>query len=283
MIKRKVTLAVFAALLILGSVTSTAYAEISVYGGLERFNWREYDSSGRELLEESGYRLVTGFESVAEGESGILLDYEGRFYGSSVDYDGETQDSVPLDSKTSYAGLLAEYKPHLRLQPARFEGSYIDITSALGVDYWIRLLHDGTDRIGRSVSGYIEEYLIMYVRLGLERRPRTVLKNWYAGAGIKYPVYTYEKAYLSRIGYDGDPVLRPDPDYSLYVKAGYRFSGKYSFSFYYDGYNFRKSPTVRARRSGVQFLVHQPESLQYTLGFMLNYHFRKKTAVSSAR
>ena len=277
MFKRRFTLAVFAALLMPGLSSVPASAEISVYGGMERFNWREFDASGAKLLEESGYRLFTGMESVAEGDAGLLLDYEGRIYGNDVDYDGQTQDGVPLNSRTSYFGILAEIKPHYRTQPARFKGSYLDITSALGVDYWMRVLRDGADQLGRSVSGYREEYLIMYVRLGLERRPRAPVRDWHAGVGIKYPVYTFEKAYLSRAGYDRDPVLRPGQDYSLYAKAGYRFDEKWSFSFYYDSYNFRKSPAVPALKGGVQYMVRQPESLQYTVGLMLNYHFPFKS------
>ena len=147
MFKRRFTLAVFAALLTPGLPSVPASAEISVYGGMERFNWREFDASGAKLLEESGYRLFTGMESVAEGDAGLLLDYEGRIYGNNVDYDGQTQDGVPLNSRTSYFGLLAEIKPHYRMQPARFKGSYLDITSALGVDYWMWVLRDGADQL----------------------------------------------------------------------------------------------------------------------------------------
>lgn len=276
MYKRRSTLAVIAAFLMTRILLPSAYAEISVYGGVEQFNWKEYGTSGAKLLEESGYRPFAGMESVADGGAGLLLDYEGRIYGNDVVYDGQTQGGVPLISKTGYVGMLAELKPHFRMRPARLDGNYIDITSALGIDYWIRILRDGTDKTGNPVSGYREEYLIMYVRLGLERRPRKPVRDWHAGAGIKYPVYTFEKAYLSRAGYDRDPVLRPDPDFSLYAKAGYRFSGKWSFSFFYDSYNFRKSPDVPAEKSAIRYLVHQPESLQYTLGLMLNYHFQSK-------
>lgn len=276
MIKREFTRILLAALFASCFASVPASAEISVYGGLEQFNWREFDVSGTELLEESGYRLFTGFETQPEGGSGFLLNYEGRIYGSAVDYDGQTQDGVPLNSTTGYAGVLAEVKPRFRFQPAKLDGNYLDITSALGFDYWIRVLRDGTDQTGRSVSGFTEEYLIMYLRLGLERRPSRPVKNWYAGFGIKYPFHTYEKAYISRTGFDRDTVLRPDPDYSLYAKFGYRFSEKWSFSFYYDSYNFRRSPSVPANKGNVKFLVSQPESLQYTLGFMFGYHFSLK-------
>ena len=277
MIKRKITFLVFTPLFTAVLLTSTAYAELSVYGGLERFNWREYDAAGVELLQENGYRLVTGIVKVAEGDAGLLLDYEGRLYGNEVDYDGETQDGVPLKTTTGYAGFLAELKPRFRFQPASLDGNYLDITTAFGIENWVRVLHNGTDQIGRSISGYTEEYLIMYVRLGLERRPRSEVRHWHGGAGIKYPFYTYEKAYLSHAGFDRDVILRPDPDISLYAKGGYRFSEKWSFSLYYDSYNFKQSPTVPAASGGTQFLVRQPESLQYTIGFILNYHFGSKS------
>jgi len=284
MIKRQFTFAVIAALLKLGLLCVPVSAGMSVYGGMERFNWREFDASGAQLLEESGYRPFAGMKRVAEGDAGLLLDYEGRIYGNDVGYDGQTQSGVPLNSKTGYFGMLAEIKPHIRTRPARLKGNYLDITSALGVDYWIRVLRDGTDQSGSPVSGYREEYLIMYVRLGLERRPSAPVRNWHAGAGIKYPVYTFEKAYISRAGYDRDTVLRPDPDFSLYANAGYRFSEKWSFTFYYDSYIFRKSPAVPAQNGGVQYMVRQPESLQYTLGLMLNYHFQSnKPPISGMR
>ncbi len=284
MLKKRFTFAVFAALLTIVVPFPSACAEVSIYSGMERFNWREFDVSGAKLLEESGYRPFVGMKRVAEGDRGPLLDYEGRIYGNDVNYDGQTQDGVPLNSRTSYFGMTAEIKPHYRMQPVRLKGSYLDITSALGVDYWIRALQDGNDRLGRSVSGYREEYLIMYARLGLERRPKAPVRDWHAGVGIKYPVYTFEKAYISRAGYDRDTVLRPDPDYSLYANAGYRFSKKWSFSVYYDSYNFRRSPAVPAKKGGVQYLVRQPESLQYTLGLMLVYHFQSiKLSIADRR
>lgn len=261
------------ALLATGIAYSPARAEWTVITGVEQFNWQEFDADGERLLEETGYRYIAGLEKLTEGDAGLLLEMAGKVYGNWVNYDGQTQDGVPFTSKTGYAGLQFELKPLFRTKPGLLENHYLDYTAAFGIDYWFRDIHGGTDITGRAVGGAREEYFITYLRLGFRLTPDSAANRWNGGGGLKYPVYTYEKAYLTLNGFDSDAILRPDPDFTLYGEAGYRFNERWSVSLLYDSYTFNKSATVAVSKGGAPGEVHQPKSVQQTIGLTVSYRF----------
>lgn len=282
MFKRRFTLAVCAAVFIWCFPHTPIFAEMNINTGIEQFNWKEYERSGQKLLEESGLRTFIGFEMMKDVDAGFLLGFAGKIYTGRVDYDGASQDSLtgettPFKTDTNYFGAETELRPRYRTQPAFLSRHYIDLAGTVGLDVWFRQLVDGTNLKGERVLGYIENYFIFYARAGFEITPKNRSKGLYAGVGVKYPFLAFEKAYLTRIGYDSDPVLRPQPGISYYGHVGIRLNRKWRITAYYDSYNFGKSPEVLAQQNGVQYLVHQPESLQYTLGLMLNYHFSLKS------
>ena len=271
--KNRLTVAAVIALLATAIAYSPANAEWKAVGGVERFNWREFDANGARLLEESGYRYIAGLENLTEGDAGLLMEMGGKVYGSWVNYDGQTNKGDPFTSKTGYAGWQFELKPLFRTKPALLEDHYLDYTASFGIDYWFRDIHGGTDINGGAVGGAREEYFITYLRLGFRITPDSRTKGWHGGAGLKKPVYTYEKAHLTLNGFDSDIIVRPEPDLSFYGEAGYSFNERWSVSLLYDSYNFKKSQTVTVSKNGAPWTVHQPKSVQYTIGLTVSYRF----------
>lgn len=78
-------------LLLLGAMPSAYSAEnatFSMSGGVEKFNWREFDSSGRELLEESGLRYTFGgnFDNLRRLDSGGIFSLGVAFLAGDQCY-----------------------------------------------------------------------------------------------------------------------------------------------------------------------------------------------------
>jgi len=278
MLNNRLKVASFFTVAVFFAFAGASAAETLVNAGVERFSWRELDTGGSKLLEETGQRLFVGADGVQEGESGLLLGFNARIYGNNVDYDGQTQSidpsqagGVSVKTTSQYFGYAVEFNPRVRTHPGFAAGHSLDYVLAIGYDTWVRNLKDSSDANGNGVSGFKEEYEVLFVRLGMELRPEDRTKGWYGGAGIKKPIFTYEKVNLTSVGFSSNPVLRPGTDFSFYASAGYRYEGKWDFSLYYDSYTFKKSDDVTVISGSTAFAVHQPKSLQYTIGFKVGY------------
>jgi hypothetical protein len=82
--------------------------QVSLYGHVENFEWKEFDDDGKQLLKESG--PLAGVRGLLDLDTGIGFHLQGMgevFFGR-IDYDGATQAGDPIDSKTKYSGFLAE-------------------------------------------------------------------------------------------------------------------------------------------------------------------------------
>ncbi|GMT42200.1 MAG: hypothetical protein IEMM0002_0611 [bacterium] len=246
----------------------SAFAEKSVYAGMEFFDWREY-GGGSQLLEETGQRYVIGYERLTEGNLGLLLGYDARIYGNAVDYDGQTQSGVPITSKTDYFGWIIEPSAHFRTQP-KWTGVYrLDYIFNLGIDHWTRDLKSTA-----TAKGYKEIYTVIYFRIGAEAALPSK-KGFHGGGGIKLPIDVYEKAFLSSAGFSRDPILKPAGGLSFYGTLGYRFMGRFNLSAYYESYRFNASPSVTAiyLPDATMRFIKQPESIQQNYGIKLSFYF----------
>ncbi len=92
-----------------------AYADqgpaLSIFGGVEQFRWREFDTDKRELLEESGqrYNVAVNYDNLRRLNSGALYSLGGKLTLGVVDYDGETQlTRIPVQSTTTYFGMQVD-------------------------------------------------------------------------------------------------------------------------------------------------------------------------------
>jgi hypothetical protein len=243
--------------------------------GVESFRWEEFDGDQR-LLKETGPRLVVGFtlDNLTQGDQANPYSVEARVYLGVVDYDGQTQSGVPLTTDVNYFGVNAEVMSGLRLA-----GSMrMDLLGGLGVDTWTRDLQDGVTANGLVAQGYQENYFILYGKLGPGFLFQSETRRAYLQFGLKYPLYTYERAYLSNIGFDSDVDLSPGRQLSGYAKWQMNWGKetdkpRFGVSIYYDSFRFSASDSKTVSGGGVLYSVHQPESRMDVLGARLEYYF----------
>lgn len=244
--------------------------------GLEHFRWEELGASpaNRQLLEETGPRVtaavtVDNLERISEGG---LFAFKLRGSYGQVDYDGETQDGVPLQTESEYLAAGAEARTGFRF-PLRWSSLAIDPMVGAGVDWWSRDIQGGTDEIGRRVGGLEETYRVIYAKAGLGL---TELNHdeWTGRleAGGKYPLDIHEEvsAYSAS--------LEPGRDVSLY--AQYQVTrttetAKYALTVYYETYRFESSPLVQTGKDldgdGNNDIIRQPQSDMDRIGVRLGW------------
>ncbi len=252
--------------------------------GLENFRWEEFDigNGGSSLLTETGWRHVLQVNSAGAASSFWDYDFTLRGYLGQVDYDGRTQDGVPVTSDTDYLGSNLElaFLRYISGDRSSRWGSQWLLELGLGYDGWRRELLGGTDATGRSTVGYTEDYRISYSRLG------AVYRNgggWQFRGGMKYPFNSREMVRFSDFGYD-DPELEPKGELSYYAALAYQVTPALSLDLSYDSYRFGQSDWRFLTVNGVSVddgdgicgnaeCVAQPESHQDTVTLTLNLHF----------
>ena len=265
----------------IGSVPA-AYADeasprpaLTVNVGVESFRWTEYDA-GQRLLRESGPRLTVGLalDHLLHGDLAKPYAVEIRGYLGFIDYDGQTQAGISAKTDVNYFGVSGEVMGGVRLAGSR----RVDLLGGLGMDTWTRDIQDGVAADGSPALGYQEDYFILYGKLG----PGFLFKNGatrsYLQFGIKYPFFTYERVYLSTIGFDSDVDLKPGKKISGFAK--WRISSgqegdksRFGAGIYYDSFRFSASGSKTVTGGSALYSVHQPESRMDVLGARLEYYF----------
>lgn len=242
-----------------------------IHLGLEHFSWEETESSpaNRQLLEETGPRLTAAVtvDNLERTTEGGLFALELRGSYGKVDYDGETQDEVPLQTESEYLAAGAEARTGFRF-PLRWSSLAMDPMVGVGMDWWSRDIQDGTDETGRRVRGYEETYRVVYAKAGLGLAELND-DEWTGRleAGGKYPLDIHEEvsAYSAS--------LEPRRDLSVY--AQYQLirtteTAKYALTVYYETYRFEQSPWVQTGKdldgSGNDDIIRQPQSDMDVIG-----------------
>ncbi len=230
-----------------------AAAEWSANLSTEHFRWAESTTPG---VTETGPRVGLGLRYLQDRSSGWLFAYRGDLYGGSVHYSGAgLLTGTPVESTTDYDGVRNEVQ-------AIHRSGRTDLILGLGLDYWERHLS----------SVQLETYWVYYLRAGLEYGGRAS-HGWFAGGGLKFPIYTAENAHLDAIGFDQNPYLHPGRAVSGYAELGYRFGRRWSAEAYYDAYRFSESQKATVTSGGATFQVFQPKSSTDSVGLRLHYHF----------
>jgi hypothetical protein len=255
--RSRATVAVFAMAIL--AWPAVARAELTVFAGVEYFNWQEDTTPS---VQETGPLLVGGLIWIQDKEQGLLFGYRGEIYFGQVNYNGADQSGAPVTTNVDYFGLLNEGQLRYRF-PLR-GGEHLDAVLAAGADLWRRQFPSYSQT---------EDWGVIYARLGVELGPRPAKPGWLAAVGLKYPVYTYENAHLTDIGFDQNPTLTPGKDWSAYASIGYRINAHWSVAGYYDSYRFQQSASVQATSNGIPYSIYQPKSSMDVLGVQVLYSF----------
>ena len=241
--------------------------------GFEQFVWEEFDADGSKLLDETGTRYaLSGFLSnTLRTKKSFIYRAEAKLYFGTVEYDGQTQDGVPVTSDTNYAGFMLEGEVGHRAGNA--SGTFAwDIVGRGGFDAWFRDIDNSTDITGRSVSGATEQYTIFNLRVGTG--PYWQAGNWQARliAGFKLPWLTSEFISKEDSGFDDDVTLEPKGRVSTFFNFynHIRVSKMLLLTFeaFYDSYRFDASDSVVVydNHRGEYISVWQPKSSQDNYG-----------------
>lgn len=228
-----------------------------VAAGIEYFQWEEFEDGGRKMLDETGPRYFIGVTGLDQMANDWVVDFGGRFYSGTVDYDGETQESIPVTTSTDYNGFRIELGFAHALDAGYDAVSAWFLRFALGMDQWRRSLQDTALPNGVPVSGYVERYASTYGKIGV-----TYLRkgDWSFGFGAKAPFYTREV-----VGLNGGVTLNPEGQLSLLADAEIHLNAVTSVTIEYDSYRFAKSDPEAG--------WEQPKSKQDTMGLALHYRF----------
>ena len=228
--------------------------QVSLYGHVENFEWKEF-VDGHQLLKESG--PLAGVGGLLDVDTGIGFHLQGMgeiFFGR-IDYDGATQAGNPVDSKTKYRGFLAEADLMAPLKATPYV--YLKPYAGVGGRIWQREIEDSGEALG------YEEYWstihgILGIGVAVKARPDTEL---FGKAAVKMPIDNRVTYDLSNLGGPDDTEVEPGKEASPYFEAGIKFKNV-TIAGYYEQLKFSKSNTADA--DGV--LVFQPESEAEIIG-----------------
>lgn len=236
----------------------TVFAELGFRAGPEEFRWREYNSGGARLLEESGqrYRLGVDWRRRFSSDPQLFVEISGSFYLGNVDYDGQactlSGACVPYRSETRYIGEHGE-ATLLR----RFGGrAGALMVFGVGVDHWERQI-----RGDNTVSGVVEEWTLIYLLGGSGAHWNAANARFNLRAGLKLPFYTAETT-DSVATVTLRPKGRLSPFTKLTVDFGSKDDPRWGLGVYYDSYRFDESDRERTG----SIIIWQPESHQDVIG-----------------
>lgn len=248
---------------------------VSLNLGVEYFRWSE-QYAGRRLLRETGPLLAVGVsvDHLMETNRDTSYAAEVRGYTGTVDYDGQTQGGVPVQTDVDYTGISGEIVWANRLPRSASASALL----GLGFDTWKRDIKNGVAADGSTALGYQEDYLILYGKLGPGFRFGSGATRSYLQFGLKYPLYTKEKVHLAAVGFDSDVDLKPGKQMSGFAKWRMKWGSetnkaRLGASFYYESFRFNASGTNVVTIGGTPLLVFQPESRMDVLGARLEYFF----------
>ena len=251
--------------------TLPAQAAWDAGGGLENYQWQEYDTGNTGNPKESGLRSALFVNWTQDADQGPLFAWRAKLYAGTVNYDTFVMCAAPctnngaaVSTRTDYGGATSEgqfiYRKDL--------GAYrLDYLGGLGLDIWRRSIRNGG-------GDQIEDYSILFLRAGLRLAKSRRDPGMHGELGIKYPVSTNENAHLDSAGYTTNPALSPKGAVSGYAELGYRINATFDVVGYYDSWRFRRSANVTVQdSSGILWNVWQPKSSMDALGAKLLVSF----------
>ena len=257
----KIISAAFVALI---TCSTESIAGMSFGTSLERYHWQEYTNNGPFFPTEAGNRYAINLNWVQDAEKGLLYGYRGRFYTGRVHYDTYYQMShMPVSTNTSYSGGSHEGQLYYR---TNMMGLKLDFVGGLGLDAWQRSIANGDMQ-------QIEDYMILFVRGGINLDHPFNGAGFHGGGGLKYPVWAAENAHLQKRGYYSNPTIHPGKATSPYAEIGYRINQDWDIVGYYDSWRFKQSDAVITANSSGTWLIWQPKSNMDAYGIRAMFSF----------
>ena len=245
--------------------SAASLEELTPYLSVQQYTWEEFNN-GRRLLKESGQLVSGGILVGVSTDFSMTLRAKAELFGGMVDYDGETQapNPLPVETEVNYFGVRNEVDFGYR---APLGDLRVEPFAGLGYRWWLRDLEDSTASTGQRVSGYTENWLTGYGRLGARGSYQTTAQlSLFAEGGALYPFYTGNT--VDFVG-SGKTTFRPRGRVSGFAEAGAVWR-QLRLSFYYEGFRWRESPVKTVGASG--FL--QPESTSDVFGLSVGWNFR---------
>lgn len=258
-------------ILILASPAISAEFEHDIFGQVQSFTWKEYDG-GRELLKEDGALFGVGYAGRYTFMGFLTVRPRAEIFGGQVDYDGQTQDGIPAQTDTDYAGVKTEGDVGFRWGDP--QKATVEPFVGLGWRYWVRDIQDATINGGNGIpifiSGTTERWSTLYGRLGLRGDiVFTDTVRMFLEGTVKLPIDNEEVAEDVCTNYGCDDVdLEPGKRVSYYAELGLKAS-MFKVSAFYEGLRFSKSDTVAIPGA----IIWQPESKANIYGVNIGVSF----------
>jgi hypothetical protein len=250
--------------------------EFYAYPALQYFTWEE-SLGGRRLVHEQGVLYSAGaavaVDLLQTAAGALTLRGKGELFGGMVDYDGQTQRGLPVNTDVSYVGTRAEGALGWAVPLAR---SRLEPFAGLGYRWWLRDIHDATttDPSRSEALGYMEHWESAYTKLGMAVSHR-LGREWrlFAEAGGKYPFYNANTIHLEIETAPHtvvvNPVVKPTPRWSAFAELGARYR-RFRLAFFYEGYRVGQSPVRHIGPLG----LFQPQSKEDLVGVSLAWCFQ---------
>lgn len=239
----------------------------------EQFRWQEFDEQGTRLLSEHGlrYGVAASLHNFAREDTGVLFAVTLRGYVGTVDYDGQDTSRRFVGTRTSYGGYGLEAGGGYRLAGPSMPLA-VDLTAGLGLDRWERDIRGGTNAAGFTVAGFVEDYTITYLRLGLGLALAAGALPGHFGVGFRLPLITDEDVVVSGQTIELEPGRKGSTFFTYKVSLAPDRDGE-PFGTYlrisYDSYRFTRS----ASRPVGSLAVWQPESDMDVLGVAFGFSY----------
>lgn len=237
--------------------------EITPYGGLHGYGWKEFDANGQQALKESGPRYQFGVLSRVSflRDRQLFVDADLRYTTGLVDYDGFLMDQLgnrtPYTTKTGYSGFEATASTGYAFKLA--SDAYLAPLAGFGFEFWNRDLDNG------GPQGYDEKYTVVLATVGTEF-VYLVSPSYrmFSMVGMRLPLSISESINLAARGQGGpaDINLSPGINPRFIVQAG---GTVYSVhvSFFFETWTLSASPADKG--------FHQPESTRTYFGLNIGY------------
>lgn len=216
--------------------------------GLNKFNYTEYNDNNIFLDGETG--VIPGLIlSMKKEKTKNYTEFVGSFYGSVINYDGQTQGGTPLKTRSDAVILDGHFKSGYKLENNK------DYYLGLGYRYWYRNIRPGRDSNGNPVAGLLEEYSWPYLLLGFQSNLMQASATE-VNLDIRYTHMLNAKMSIDFLGYcnydnaEVDLGNRNGWRFALPVKKKLGSANVLLITPYYEIIDIGKSNTVALTRNG---------------------------------